>query len=197
MMAGAVAGVQKRNVDELARHLGCSLVGVAQHQRVRVPFDDANRVCECLPFLTLEVYGPHIDDVAAQAFHRGVEAHLGAGARLEKEESEHGVFVPVGERRRVGVDLCRAVEHGLDVRQESCLLVMMWSRSITLCLRSGDLNLPFYHEQLTDRTFQRHPSTASADPAVVSSSHGAFFRNIQTGALFVGVQTRVEFPTIP
>jgi len=57
----------------------------------------------------------HVDDVAAESLHRGLEAHLRPRARLEEEQAEHRPRVTVRDGRRVGVDLGRVVENGLDV----------------------------------------------------------------------------------
>jgi len=116
VLAGTVAAVDQRHVDELGGHLGRPLAGVAQHQRVRVPLDNADGVGETLPLLHARgVDRPHVDDVAAQTFDRRREAHLRPRARLEKEQAEQRPLVAVRVGRRIGRDLTRVVEDRLDV----------------------------------------------------------------------------------
>jgi hypothetical protein len=50
VLAGAVASVDQRDVDELAGHLRGAFAGVAQDERVGVALDDADGVGEALAF---------------------------------------------------------------------------------------------------------------------------------------------------
>src|SRR6056297_387171 len=124
MVARAVARVQQRNVDELAHELCRPLAGVAQDERVGVPLDDARGVGEALALLHAgRLDGPHVDDVPAQALDGRLEAHLRPGARFVEHQAEQRGRMPIPERRRVRVELGRAVEDRLDVlpRQLFCV----------------------------------------------------------------------------
>ncbi len=115
VVARAVPRVHQRNVDELAGHRRRALFGVAQDESVRVPLDDPDGIGERFPFLHARgVDRAHVDDVAAESFHRGLEAHLRPRTRFEEEQAEQGIGVAVGDGRRIGVDLGRVVEDGLD-----------------------------------------------------------------------------------
>jgi hypothetical protein len=116
VLACPVARVDDRHIDELAGDLRGALRWVPEDDRICIPLDHTDGVCEALPLLDRRgVDATHVDHPATESLHSRSEAHPGPGRWLEEQQPQQPVCESVLMVRRRGSNGRCGTEHLLDV----------------------------------------------------------------------------------